>query len=79
MPRPFLTDAQQAQLLTAAYAVNDPESFTRLVRERLEALPEIGDGIVYRTCRSLQPRYFTPPPDLVENGNHRPQLFRKKI
>ena len=33
------------------------------MRESPKAEPEIGDGLVYRTCRSLQLRYFTPPPD----------------
>ena len=77
MARALLTDAQQHQLLTAAYAVKDPETFTRHVHERLAALPEVGDGALYRVCRSLQPQFFTPPPDQAEKGTHRAQPLRK--
>ena len=77
MARAFLTDTQQAQILQAAYAVKDPEAFTRTVHQRLEALPEIGDGVLYRVCRSLQPRFFTPPPDHVGNLNRHAQPLRK--
>lgn len=72
-----LTSAQQTQILHAAFALDDPESFARVVRQRLEAMPEIGDGVVYRTCRSLQPRYFDPPPDNVSNGLHAPKQLRR--
>ena len=72
-----LTSEQQAQFVRSSFALDDPESFTRIVRERLATMPEIGDGLVFRVCQSLQPRYFTASPDRAENGNHRAQQLRK--
>jgi hypothetical protein len=74
-----LTDEQHSQIRAASYALDNPETFTRRVHEHLRTAPELGDGLVYRVCRSLQPQFFDPPSDLAENGNHRPQLFRKKL
>jgi hypothetical protein len=72
-----LTAEQQSQIITASHAVSNPETFARTVREQLAASPEIGDGLVYRTCRSLQPRYFTAPRDHIGNGNRHAQQLRK--
>lgn len=74
-----LTDEQHSQIRAASYALDNPETFTRRVHEHLRTAPELGDGLVYRVCRSLEPQFFDPPSDLAENGNHRPQLFRKKL
>lgn len=73
----LLTPAQETQILRAGAALDDPESFARVVHQRLESEFEIGDGLVFRVCRSLQPAYFIPPPDTAINGNHRPQQLRK--
>ena len=72
-----LTPAQESQLVRSSFALDDPHGFARTVREQLAASPEIGDGLVYRTCRSLQPRYFTAPPDHIGNGNRHAQQLRK--
>jgi hypothetical protein len=51
-----LTHDQQAAIDSAASALHpaDQATFRRRVLEQLDAAPEIGDGVVYRTCASVQ-------------------------
>ncbi len=74
-----LSDAQQAAILRAGYALEPPAraALRERVLEKLEAEPELGDGLVFRVCRTLQPQYFTPPPDEVGHLNRNAQQLRK--
>lgn len=61
-----LSDEQRSTILRAGFALEPPAR--KLLRDRviekLEAAPEIGDGLTYRVCCSIQCQLFTPPPDL---------------
>ena len=63
-PRPLaLSDSEIAHIRSAArvLAVADRDAFLRSVAFALEQLPELGDGVVSRTCREIQSRYWRPP------------------
>jgi hypothetical protein len=72
-----LSPEQQAQIITASRAVNDPQAFAARVHERLVREPEIGEGVIYRACREAQRELLTPPPDTIGLGTHQPQPLRK--
>src|SRR3954462_1635305 len=57
-----LSDAQLDCVFAAAQPldVNDRDLFLRDVARALDG-QEIGDGLVARTCREIQRRYFRPP------------------
>ena len=73
-----LSDAQQAAIIRAAYALEPParEALRERVLERLEAAPELGDGTVFRACREAQRQLWQPPGDELRY-RHGPHLFRK--
>ena len=80
MAKPLqLSDAQQATIVDASFALGPPEQ--EALRERvlaqLEGEPEIGDGLVYRTCRSVQRELWAPPVDGIDRGFRRAQQLRK--
>ena len=77
MAKVQLTDFQQAQITNAASALPHPEAFTARVHELLEGEPEIGDGLVFRVCRSVQRELWAPPIDGVDRGFRRAQQLRK--
>jgi hypothetical protein len=58
-----LTDEQLTAIMHAAQplAVQDRDAFLREVAAALAALPERGDGTVYRVVREVQRRHFDPP------------------
>jgi hypothetical protein len=66
MDKPLrLSDAQQSTIIRAAWAL-DPaarEILRERVLERLQAEHEIGDGVTFRICRSIQRTLFVPPKD----------------
>jgi hypothetical protein len=60
-----LTDAQLSAIMAAAQplARADRAGFFEDVATALEALPIVGDGVVARVVREVQPRYFRPEAD----------------
>jgi hypothetical protein len=58
-----LTQDQQAAIDFAASALHpaDQATFRRRVLEELQALPELGDGIIHRVCATNQRSLFKPP------------------
>jgi hypothetical protein len=58
-----LGDAQLDCIHRAAWPLSptDPSNSLEAVVARLSACPEIGDGVVARTCVELQRRFWTPP------------------
>ena len=58
-----LTHDQQSTIDRAASALHpaDQATFRRRVLEQLQALPELGDGIVHRVCATNQRSLFKPP------------------
>jgi hypothetical protein len=61
-----LTDTELDVVLAAArpLQVEDRDPFLRDVAERLAALPQLGDGLVFQICRVLQAAHWTPPAGL---------------
>lgn len=75
-----LSDQQQSTILRASYAL-EPAAQKLLherVLEELQAVPELGDGVVHRVCRSVQRELWTPPNDALKY-RHGPHLFRKLV
>jgi hypothetical protein len=68
-----LTDSELDIVLAAArpLAVEERDGFLKEVAERLAALPERGEGLVYQVCREIQRKYWDPPID-TENRAARP-------
>jgi hypothetical protein len=64
-----LTDYQVGLVLSAArpLPIQDRDAFLDDVAAELAACPELGDGVVSRTCRELQRKYYDPP-DLRHNA-----------
>jgi hypothetical protein len=58
-----LTDSELDIVFAAArpLAVRDRDPFLKEVAERLAAMPERGDGAVYRVTREVQRKHFDPP------------------
>jgi hypothetical protein len=58
-----LSDSELDIVFAAArpLAVQDRDPFLRDVAERLAALPERGDGIVFQMCREVQREHWNPP------------------
>jgi hypothetical protein len=58
-----LTDTQLDIVfrLAAPLLAADRPAFLEDVARALGGLPEVGDGIVARTCAEIQRRYWTPP------------------
>jgi hypothetical protein len=69
-----LTDDQLATVFDAATPLlpADRNLFLRDVAAALDG-QQIGDGLVARTCREIQRRYWTPPLDT----SHTPVLLKK--
>jgi hypothetical protein len=57
-----LSADQETTIARAAAALHsaDRPTFYARVHEQLDAAPEIGDGVVYRTCASVQRSLFKP-------------------
>jgi hypothetical protein len=73
-----LTHDQQAAIDFAASALHpaDQSTFRRRVLEQLQALPELGDGIVHRVCATNQRSLFKPPAG--DNlGPHEPRPLKR--
>ncbi|SEB85628.1 hypothetical protein SAMN05444161_0016 [Rhizobiales bacterium GAS191] len=70
-----LSDEQCAAIIRAGFALEPGarEILRRRVIEKLAAVPEIGDGCVFRACRSIQRQLFVPPPDVSQG----PRVFQK--
>ena len=78
MAKPIaLSAAQETAIARAAAALHpaDQKTFHARVREQLDAAPEIGDGVVYRACASVQRSLFKPP-NTFEHYDTRPPLKR---
>jgi hypothetical protein len=58
-----LTDSELDIVFAAArpLQVADRDPFLRDVAERLAALPERGDGLVFQICREVQRDHWDPP------------------
>jgi hypothetical protein len=68
----MLNDDQQRAILAAAQPL-DPQrqhDFLSAVCERLQALPEVGDGSVARVVREAQREFFDPPNMSTGPGRH---------
>jgi hypothetical protein len=65
MPLIALSDEQLAAVMAAAQplALADRSAFLEDVAAALAALPTIGDGVVNRVVREVQPKYFRPELD----------------
>jgi hypothetical protein len=68
-----LTDSELDIIFAAArpLAVQDRDPFLRDVAERLAAMPERGDGLVFQICREVQHKHWDPPriePDPVRGS-----------
>jgi hypothetical protein len=70
-----LTDEQLTAMMRAAQplAVQDRDPFLRDVAAALAALPELDDGVAFRTICEIQRRHFDPP---YESGPH-PRAFER--
>jgi hypothetical protein len=64
-----LTDDQLATVLRAAEPLHphDRTDFFAAVAQVLAGQAVLGDGVVARTCRELQRRFMTSPPDMPRN------------
>jgi hypothetical protein len=63
-PKPLaLSDAELSAIFDAAtpLAVEVRSEFVRAVAAVLATSPEIGPGVVFRTCAEVQRQYFSPP------------------
>jgi hypothetical protein len=72
-PMPLaLSDDQMAQVLRCAEPLNpaDRSSFLRDVAAELDG-KELGDGLVLRTCRDVQRRYWRAPIEGHHAGKNR--------
>jgi hypothetical protein len=49
-------------------AVQDRDPFLQAVAERLAALPQLGDGLVFQICREVQREFWDPPVGLELSG-----------
>jgi hypothetical protein len=58
-----LSDSELDIVWSAArpLAVEDRDAFLQEVAERLAAMPERGDGSVFRICAEVQRKHFDPP------------------
>jgi hypothetical protein len=58
-----LTREQQDLILSAGAALRpaDRRRLEERVLEQLATAPEIGDGLVFRTCREVQRQLLVPP------------------
>jgi hypothetical protein len=67
-----LTDSELDIIFAAArpLAVQDRDPFLRDVAERLAAMPERGDGVVYQIVREIQHRHFDPPASTEDSSWH---------
>jgi hypothetical protein len=74
---PKLSSDQQDTLDRAASALHpaDQATMRQRVLEQLAAAPEIGDGVVYRTCASVQRQLFKPPAD--DLAHHAPRQLKR--
>jgi hypothetical protein len=74
-----LSDAQTSAILDASYALppSDQKALRARVLARLEAEPEVGDGLVFRICRAAQRELWAPPLDGVDRSFRRAQQLRK--
>jgi hypothetical protein len=61
-----LTDSELDIVFAAArpLQLEDRDPFLRDVAERLAALPERGDGLVFQICREVQREHWDPPTGL---------------
>jgi hypothetical protein len=63
-PEPLnFTDSQLDEIFRVAAPLNPAERAALLedLARTLRQAPHLGDGLLYRTLRDLQRRYFTPP------------------
>jgi hypothetical protein len=65
-----LSDDQLSIVLCAAEPLHprDRAAFAAAVAQVLAGQAVVGDGIVSRTCRELQRRFMTAPPDVPRNA-----------
>lgn len=65
-----LSDSQVEILFSAARPLppSDHAAFLEDVTNALASCPELGDGVIYRTVRELQRKYWSPPPDRLAVG-----------
>jgi hypothetical protein len=58
-----LSDSELTTIFAAArpLAVTARDPFLREVAERLAAMPERGDGLVFQICREVQREHWNPP------------------
>jgi hypothetical protein len=65
-----LTDTELDIVMRAArpLQVADRDLFLRDVAERLAAMPERGDGLVFQTCREVQREHWEPPAGVELTG-----------
>jgi hypothetical protein len=68
-PPLVLTDDQLSTVLRAAEPLqpHDRAAFAAAVAQVLAGQAVLGDGIVARTCRELQHRFMTSPPEVPRN------------
>jgi hypothetical protein len=74
-----LSSVQEAFLDRAAFPLPEPDQ--RLLRERvlarLEAVSELGDGTIFRTCRAVQRELWEPPANELRYRTGLPNHIRK--
>jgi hypothetical protein len=60
----MLTESQQAAIYNAAMALHpaDRDQFYLALAAELLSHPMLGDGVVTRCIRAVQPRFFHPEP-----------------
>jgi hypothetical protein len=65
-----LTDSELDIIFSAArpLQVEDRDPFLQAIAERLAAIPERGDGIVFQVCREIQRQHWTPPIGIEVTG-----------
>jgi hypothetical protein len=71
-----LTDAQITSIFAAARPLpaDRRSDFLEACAREIAAMPEVGDGALYRIITAMQKRYFDPP-DLA-NHKGAPVLYR---
>ena len=64
-PRALLSlSDRELEIVMAAFAPLAPAArseFLSAIAERVSGVGEVGDGLLSRCCRELQPRYLSPP------------------